>query len=162
MSKSRDPLALSAHWHVDCTLNNELPDDRVVSSRFLVNLPFGAITLVLMVVFGLKLSNDLTLRGFINDWDRRIAESRVEIASIKQMQRDYSTASTKIEEAHQLVKNRLFVYDFVNELGRTRPEQMVINTIESTGYGVLMRGTLGESSERATLMIGQYVAQLAN
>lgn len=43
---------LSPNWHVDCRLPDELPDDRVVSSRFLLNLPFGAITLVLMVFFG--------------------------------------------------------------------------------------------------------------
>lgn len=160
MSKNRDPLALSDHWHVDCRLESELPDDRVVSSRFLVNLPFGAITLVLMVVFGLKLSTDLSLRGFINDWNRRLSESRVKIATIKQMQRDYSVVSSKIEQAHSLAKNRLFVYNFMTELGHTRPEQMVINTVESTGYGIIVRGTLGESSERATLLIQQYVALL--
>ena len=63
MSKSRDPLALTPHWHVDCALEAELPDDRVVSSRFLVNLPFGAVTLILIVVFSLRLSTDLSLRG---------------------------------------------------------------------------------------------------
>src|ERR1035437_10103370 len=89
MSKSRDPLALSPHWHVDCSLVAELPDDRVVSSRFLVNLPFGAVTLVLLVLFGLKLSNDLSLRFEIANSDRRMADSRVEVASIKQMQLDY-------------------------------------------------------------------------
>ena len=161
MSKSRDPLALSPHWHVDCSLVAELPDDRVVSSRFLVNLPFGAVTLVLLVLFGLKLSTDLSLRFEIANSDRRMADSRVEVASIKQMQLDYIGASAKIELAHRLINNRLFVYHFTTELGHTRPEQMVINSIESTDTGVIVRGTLGESSERATLLIGEYVKQLS-
>jgi hypothetical protein len=161
MSKSRDPLALSDHWHVDCRLETELPDDRVVSSRFLVNLPFGAVALGLLVLFGLNLSTDLSLRGFISDWGRRLADSRVQVAGIKQMQREYAVVSAKIEQAHSLVKNRLFVYNFMNQLGRTRPEQMIISNVESTAAGVVVRGTLGESSERATLLIGQYVAQLA-
>ena len=161
MSKSRDPLALSDHWHVDCRLEAELPDDRVVSSRFLVNLPFGAVTLGLLVLFGLNLSTDLSLRNFIADWSRRLSESRVQVAGIKQMQRDYAVVSAKIEQAHILVKNRLFVYNFLNELGRTRPDQMVVNSIESTGQSIVVRGTLGESSEKATLLIGQYVAQLS-
>jgi len=161
MSKKRDPLALSDHWHVDCRLVAELPDDRVVSSRFLVNLPFGAVALGLLVLFSLNLSTDLSLRNFIADWTRRLSDSRVQVAAIKQMQREYAVVSTKIAQAHGLVKNRLFIYNFMNELGRTRPEQMVINSIESTTSGILMRGTLGESSERATLLIGQYVAQLS-
>jgi len=162
MSKSRDPLALTPHWHVDCRLESELPDDRVVSSRFLVNLPFGAVTLALCIFFGLELSKDLSLRSFIADWGRRLADSRVQVASIKLMQRDYAGVSSKIEMAHQLVRNRLFLYGFLSELGRTRPDQMTVNTIESTPTGVVVRGTLGESSDRATQLIGQYVAQLAN
>jgi hypothetical protein len=161
MSKNRDPLALSDNWHVDCALVAELPDDRVVSSRFLFNLPFGAVTLVLLVVFGLKFSTYLSLHNFIADWDRRLADSRVQVASIKQMQREYAVASSKIEMAHGLVNNRLFVYNFLSELGRTRPESMLISSIDSTAYGINVRGTLGESSETATRLIGQYVAQLA-
>jgi hypothetical protein len=160
MSKNRDPLALSAHWHVDCALVNELPDDRVVSSRFLVNLPFGAVTLVLLVIFGLKLSNDLSLRTFISDWGRRLADSRVQLAGIKQMQRDYTGASNKIEQAYRLAHNRISIYDFMTELAHTRPEQMAISNIESTATSIVVRGTLGESSERATLLIGRYVEQL--
>ena len=53
------------------------------------------------------------------------------------------------------------MYNFLNELGRTRPDQMVVNSIESTGQSIVVRGTLGESSEKATLLIGQYVAQLS-
>lgn len=161
MSKNRDPLALSPHWHVDCSLVDELPDDRVVSSRFLVNLPFGAVTLVLLVVFGLKLSNDLSLRSFISDWGRRLADSRVQVAGIKRMQRDYAVVSSKIEQAHRLAYNRLGVYDFMTQLAHTRPEQMTISNIESTATGVVVRGTLGESSERSTLLIGKYVEQLS-
>jgi hypothetical protein len=160
MSKSRDPLALSDNWHVDCALVSELPDDRVVSSRFLFNLPFGAVTLGLIVLFSLNLSTDLSLRNFIADWNRRLADSRIQVASIKQMQREYAVVSSKIEAAHRLAKNRLFVYGFMTQLGHTRPESMVINTIESMSYGVAVRGTLGESSERATLLIGEYVAKL--
>jgi len=160
MSKNRDPLALSDNWHVDCALVAELPDDRVVSSRFLFNLPFGAVTLVLLVIFSLKLSTDLSLRNLITDWNRRLADSRVQVASIKQMQREYAVVSTKIEMAHRLVNGRMLVYNFVNALGHTRPDTMTISSIDSTSYGVVVRGTLGESSEHATLLIGQYVAQL--
>ena len=160
MSKSRDPLALSPHWHVDCSLVAELPDDRVVSGRFLINLPFGAITLVLLVLVGLNLANFLSLRFNITDWNRRLSDSRVELASIKQMQREYVGTAKKIEMAHTLLKGRLMVYAFMTELGRTRPDQMVMNDIEATGSSIVVRGTLGESSEQATLLIGKFVEQM--
>ena len=121
MSKNRDPLALSPNWHVDCTLAHELPDDRVVSSRFLFNLPFGAVTMALLVFFGLKLSTDLSLRFEIANSARRIADSRVEVASIKQMQREYTVVAAKIEHAHALARNRLFVYHFTTQLDLTIP-----------------------------------------
>ena len=78
---------------------------------------FGAVTLVLMVLFGWYLYKDLNLRFEIANASRRIADSRVEVAGINQMQRDYIVAANKIELAHTLVRNRLFVYHFTTELG---------------------------------------------
>ena len=41
MSKSRDPLALTPHWHIDCALVDELPDDR---QRLIARKLFQALT----------------------------------------------------------------------------------------------------------------------
>ena len=114
-NQSQDPLVLSPNWHVDCRLTAELPDDRVVSSRFLVNLPFGLVTLGLLMFFGWKFSTYLSLRSNIDDWGRRLADSRIEVANIKQLQRDYAGAAAKIELAHNLINAPLFVTHFTNE-----------------------------------------------
>ena len=42
MSRSKDPLALRPHWHVDYRIEAELPDDTVIGTRFLINLGFPA------------------------------------------------------------------------------------------------------------------------
>ena len=159
-NQSRDPLVLSPHWHVDCRLPAELPDDRVVSSRFLVNLPFGLIALGLLVFFGWLLSNDLSLRSNIADWSRRIQDSRIEVANIKQQQREYTTLAFKIETAHSLMKSRLFVTHFMTQLSRSRLGPMVIDTVESFDANLIVRGTLGGTAEQATRSIGAYVEQL--
>ena len=159
-NQSRDPLVLSPHWHVDCRLPAELPDDRVVSSRFLVNLPFGLITLGLVVFFGWLLSTDLSLRSNIADWARRLSDSRVEIANIKQQQRDYTGLAFKIETAHTLMKSRLFVSHFMTQLSRSRLGSMVIDNVESFDSNLIVRGSLGGTAEQATRAIGTYVDQL--
>ncbi|MEI7552277.1 MAG: hypothetical protein WCL24_08090 [Verrucomicrobiota bacterium] len=159
-NQSRDPLVLSAHWHVDCRLPAELPDDRVVSSRFLVNLPFGMATLGLLIFFGWLLSTDLSLRGNIADWSRRLSDSRVEVATIKQQQREYAALAFKIEAAHTLMKSRLFVSHFMTQLSRSRPGPMIIDNVESFDANLIVRGTLGGSAEQATRAIGVYLDQL--
>lgn len=159
-NQSYDPLMLSPHWHVDCRLMAELPDDRVVSSRFLVNLPFGAIALIVLVFFGWKLSTVLSLRSNIADWAQRLNNSKIELASIKQLQREYATDSFKIEVAYKMIKNRLFITGFLTQLSHIKPEQMIINNVESTDIGIVVRGALNEPGERGTLLIGSFVEQL--
>jgi hypothetical protein len=159
-NQSRDPLELTPHWHVDCRLPGELPDDRVVSSRFLVNLPFGLITLGLLVFFGWLLSTDLSLRSNIADWGRRISDSRIEVATIKQQQRDYTTLAFKIEAAHNLMKSRLFVSHFMTQLSRSRLGPMVIDNVESFDANLIVRGSLGGTAEQASRAIGTYLDQL--
>lgn len=159
-NQSRDPLVLSAHWHVDCRLPNELPDDRVVSSRFLVNLPFGAIALTLLVFFSWELITDLSLRSNISDWGRRLSDSRVGVAAIKAQQREYTTLAFKIETAYNLMKNRLFVSHFMTQLSHSRPGPMVIDSVESLENSILVRGNLAGSAEDATQAIGVYLDQL--
>ena len=159
-NQSRDPLVLSAHWHVDCRLPAELPDDRVVSSRFLVNLPFGMATLGLLIFFGWLLSTNLSLRGNIADWSRRLSDSRVEVASIKQQQREYATLAFKIETAHTLMKSRLYVSHFMTQLSRSRPGTMVIESVDSLNANLIVQGRLRGSAEQATRAIGDYVEKL--
>ncbi len=159
-NQSRDPLVTSVHWHVDCRLTAELPDDRVVSSRFLVNLPFGAVTLALLIFFGWELTTDLSLRNNIADWSRRLSDSRVELLNIKSQQREYTTLAFKIETSYNLMKGRLFVSHFMRQLAHLRPGSMVIDNVEATDTSVLVRGSLVGGAEEATRDIGVYLEQL--
>ncbi|MDB6170587.1 MAG: hypothetical protein JWM88_3451 [Verrucomicrobia bacterium] len=159
-NQSRDPLLLTSHWHIDCRLPAELPDDRVVSSRFLANLPFGLMTLGLFVFFCWQLSSDLSLRANVADLNRRLAESRVTVATIKQQQRDYTTLAFKIETAHTLMKNRLFISHFMTQLSRARPGTMVIESVEGLEVAIVVRGSMSGAAEKAGAEIGNYVETL--
>lgn len=159
-NQSRDPLVLSPNWHVDCQLSSELPDDRVVSSRFLLNLPFAAVTLALLVIFFWELSTDFSLNAAISDRARKINDSRVQIATIKQQQRDYTGYAFKIEAAHNLVKNRLYVSHFMSELSVARPGPMVIEAVEMIESSIIVRGTLTGSAEDSTSLVSAYLKRL--
>jgi hypothetical protein len=160
MKQSRDPLALSGHWHIDCRLPAELPEDTIISRRFLVHVGFVAVALAAVLFTGYQTYVMLSLRHQIRDWDQRINDNRSEVRDIQHMQKEYALEAAKIDQAHALVKPQLYVSELIANLGRTRPERMAIDMIEWNDSGVVIRGNLRERSDRATEMLGGYVEQL--
>ena len=160
MSRNRDPLALSPHWHVDCRLEAELPEDNVVGTRFLINVIFTAVAVAALLFTGWLGYLSLSLRYEIRDWEQRINDNRAEVRDIQRMQRDYGVEAAKVDQAYALVRPLFNVSALVSDLGRTRPPEMMVDVIEWNEAGLVMRGSLHESSERASQILGSYVKQL--
>lgn len=160
MTKSRDPLILSPHWHVDCRLETELPEDNVVGKRFLINAVFGFGTLTLILFTGWLAYMDISLRGQIHDWDQRISDSQREVREIQQMQREYLAEAKKVDSAYALMKAPLFISDFIARLGQTLPPQMVIDSIESSNNSILVRGSIHATFETAGELFNGYLKRL--
>jgi len=160
MSRERDPLALGPHWRVDLRLTAELPEDNLVGTRFIVHVLFSAVALAALLFTGWLGYLDGSLRYQIRDWEQRIKDNHTEQADIKKMQVEYATEAKKIDDAWQLVRPQLRVYDFITNLGRTRPDQLAIEAIEWNDAGVTVRGSLRETSERATNLLSSYVKLL--
>ena len=157
---SRDPMGLTAHWHLDCRLESELPEDNVIGTRFLINTLFGAVAFAALLFAGWLGYLDLSTRHQIHDWERRIEENRATVRDIQNMQREYAVEAAKIDEAYKLVRPQLAVYEFLGNLGRSRPAQLVIDAIDWNDAGIIVHGNLHESSERASLLLGNYVKAL--
>lgn len=160
MKRNRDPLALSAHWHVDCRLTAELPEDTLIGTRFIVHVAFIAAALAAVVFTGHQAYVMLNLHRQIRDWEQRINDNRAEVRDIQRMQKEYAVEAAKIDQAHALVRPHLYVSELVANLGRTRPERMAIDIIEWNETGVVIRGSLKERSDRATEILGGYIDQL--
>lgn len=160
MKRTRDPLGLSPNWHVDLRLETELPEDTVIGTRFLVHAAFSAVALAAVVFAGHQGYIALSLAHQVQDWEKRINDNRAEVADITRMQREYSTEAVKIDQAYALVRPQLFVSDFIDSLGRTRPDRIAIDLIEWNDSGVVLRGNLRERSDRATELLGGYIDQL--
>ncbi len=160
MSKSRDPIAAIPHWHLDCRIESELPEDNLVGTRFLINVLFGAVTLAALLFVGWLGYLDLSTRHQIRDWDQRINDNRAEVRDIQRMQREYAVEAAKIDEAFKLIRPQLHVYEFLQNLGRSRPAQLVIDSIDWNDTGITVHGNVHENSERASLLLGNYVKTL--
>jgi hypothetical protein len=160
MSRERDPLAPSPHWRIDVRLVAELPEDTVVGTRFLVNVLFCALALAALLFTGWLVYLDLNLRAQIRDWELRISDMRPEVRDVQRMQVEYAAATAKIDQAWKLVRPRLRVYEFITNLGRTRPDPMAIDIIEWNEAGVVVRGGVQASSEQATGILGDWVRRL--
>lgn len=160
MKRPGDPLVVSPHWHVDCRIEAELPEDRLVTKRFLVNAFASAAAFSALLFTGYLGYQMVHLRQLIESWDQRMKESRPEVREIQRMQGEYAAEAAKIDQAHALVRPEFHVFDFISHIGRTRPEQMTIDMIEWNDTGVVVRGNVRERSERASRVLGGYVEQL--
>jgi hypothetical protein len=157
---SRDPLSLTPHWHFDCRIEADLPEDTIVGTRFLINVIASAIALSALLFAGYLGYQVLNLRHQIKDWELRINDHRAEVRDIQRMQTEYAAEATKIDQAYELVKPEFNVSNFIAHIGRTRPDQMGIDMIEWNDAGVVLRGNLRERSERASRLLSGYVEQL--
>jgi exoribonuclease R len=160
MSRERDPLAPPPHWRVDVRLIAELPEDNLVGTRFLVHVGFSALAVTALIFAGWLGYRDYKIRHEISDWERRIRESAAEVRDIQNMQKKYAVEAAKIDQAWTLIRPQLRISEFLADLGRTRPEQLVIDIIEWNEAGIAVRCNIRESSEAATRILGNYVRLL--
>lgn len=161
MSQSRDLNAAMPHWHLDCRIESELPEDNVVGTRFLINALCGALAVAAMLYAGWLSYLDFTIRRQTSDWELRIKDNRAEVLEVKRMQGEYSVASAKIDEAYRLIKPQLRVYEFLANLGRSRPDRLMINSIEWNDAGISVHGSLRDvSSQSGSMLLGNYVKAL--
>jgi hypothetical protein len=157
-----DLPAAGAAWHLDCRLVGELPEDSIVSTRFIINAVIGSVTVGVALGCGWLFYTNLELRGQIDMWERRMTENTPALKEIQGVQAQYAKDSARIDEAFELMHQPMLVSEFIAQLGRSRPAQVVFDLIETGGVDVvLLRGSLRENSERASRQLGSYVESLA-
>jgi hypothetical protein len=162
MTSARERLLLASHWHVDCRLVAELPEDSVVGIRFITYAISCAIALGAVLFTGWYAYADLSLRHQIEDATQHLEDDRWEVIEIRRLQRFYEIEAKKIESAASEMKNPLLLSGFISQLGHDLPERMVVDSIELSEGQFVVRGRLREASERASRLIGGYLDKLRN
>jgi hypothetical protein len=160
MSRRREPLRLGSHWHVDCRLETELPEDSIVSPHFFAHVLFGSVAVAMLLFTGWMGYRAFNIRNQVLDWDKTIKDNAVETREIQRMQREYVAEASKIDQAYGTIRPTLLISELMATIGRTLPSQVVIEYMELTDNGVVIRGKLRESMQRANRILGDYVALL--
>jgi hypothetical protein len=156
-----DLPAAGAAWHFDCRLVAELPEDSVVGTRFLINAVFGGLTLGVGLGVGWLAYTNFELRGQVSLWEKRMTDNAQVLKEIEAVQRDFTRDSARLDEAYNLMHQPMAVSELTTLLGESRPAQVVFELIETGGPEIIvLRGSLRESSERASRLLGAYVDQL--
>jgi hypothetical protein len=160
MSRSSDRFFASPNWHVDCRLVAELPEDSVVGVRFITYMVSIAVALAALLLTGWFAYSDVNLRQQIDDANHRLEDDYWDVAEIRRLQRFYEIEAKKIESAYAEIKNPIFFSGFISDLGRTMPDRMIVDAIDFTEGKIVVRGRFPESPEKASELIGGYVAKL--
>lgn len=157
MSKHRTIPRAGSNWHVDCRLEEELPEDNLISLQFVANLLFGTVTFCLLLTFSWFVYRNINQHRQIRDWEKRIEENMAQARQIQILQREYVAEASKIDQAYGAIRPSLFVSEFIRVLSTTVPAQIGIESLEWTDTDIMMRGVLRGSSQQSARILGDYV-----
>jgi len=147
-------------WHFDCRLSKELPDDNPVRGRFLANLFSATIATVTLFYAGITVYSWSVLRNDISYWQQQIRTNSAQMAELQKVISSIQTGAHRLDSIYKLAKTPLPVSEFIQEIGRTRPANVRIDMLEFHDGTAFIRGGLRESSQRASALLSQYVAEL--
>lgn len=160
MIADRKNNPFSAPWRVDCRLARELPDDKAVRSHFLVQLAAVLLCAVLLLVAGWQAFQLNTTRAGIARWVKTMADDRAIFDEVRRERAEIAADGRRIGEAASALQTRILTFDYLSAIGRTRPENLRIDQIESLETGLVLRGIILVSPEKASRQLGKYVADL--
>ncbi len=147
-------------WRVDCRISTALPSGNLIRRRFVTN----AIAVTLAIVAGL-LAFWLHYLGQTHEadtalWTQSIADNKRQVDELNASIRKLTTSSDRIDAAYKLMASPYRVSALIMALGRSRPTSMQIESLDSIETGLVLRGTLHESSDKARTTLNSYREEL--
>ena len=156
----KDSDAYQGPWHLDRRLSGELPSNDLVRSRFMANAVTATLAACALIIMGWQLYLNNTLASEISYWNQRIQENQRQADELKALTRTLGDQTAKLDQAYGLVAAPYVLSDLVMAFGRTRLDRMTIESINGFAGGVVVRGILHVSSEKATQQLRAYVETL--
>ena len=162
MPRNLTEFYLEPNWHSDFRDLTTLPEDRVVRVRFLINACAGALAFILFLLVGWLLFTRHSVAAQLHFWDEKITTHRREYDELQFVLRDYMIEAGKIQDAYDLIYIPFVPSEFVLDISRTLPDRMTVDTIGYANGTVTMRGSLAESPEQASRVLGRFIETLRN
>jgi hypothetical protein len=157
---AKDPKANAAYqgpWHIDCRLTGNLPSSDLVRSRFMANAIAATLAVSALMILGWQLYLNDSLETEISFWNQRISENQQQANELKALTHKLGDQTARLDQAYTLTASPYVLSNLVMAFGRTRLDQMTIESINGFTGGVVLRGTLRGPSEAATQQLRAYV-----
>ena len=147
-------------WRIDCRISAALPSSDLIRRRFITNAIATTLAAVaVMIAFWLYYLGR-TLEEDTAAWSQRITDNRPAVEELAASTRKLNTAADRIDAAYLLMAAPYRVSELIMTLGRTRPASMQIANLDSMETGLVMRGSLYESSDKAKITLNNYREEL--
>jgi hypothetical protein len=156
----KDNDAYQGPWHIDCRLSGNLPSNDLVRSRFVANTIASTMAIGALMTVCWQLYIGKSLRSEISYWNQRIQENQAQSNELKALTKTLGEQTARLDQAYTLVANPYLLSDLLMILGRTRAEQMTIESVHGFAGGIVVRGTLRSPSDQATQQLRAYVETL--
>jgi hypothetical protein len=147
-------------WHIDCRQSALLPSNDLVRRRFLANVIAVTLAACAVVLTFWQLYLGRALLTDTNYWEQRVSDNRRLIAALDHDTKILSTKTARLDYAYDLMAMRYQVSDLLFSIGRTRPPNMRIDSIDISDAATIIRGFLREPSEQASRTLRTYVETL--
>lgn len=116
-------------WHPDFRVVDQLPDTKIVRTRFLVNSFGVAIFVILLVFVGLRELTKFGIVESISSAEQEILEKSSTNRNLEKMNREFRSLSTKLQDIKSFNKQPIRPNELLVELTRIRTLDVVFNSI---------------------------------
>jgi len=149
-----------APWRVDCRLARELPDDRPVRKRFVVQLTFAFMALIAISWAITEAIRVQALRTDVTGWRNRLAVQTSTEQSARRDTQELQAFVNKIDEAHRTLQPVLPATAIVTEIAQLRPGTVTLDRLSLADGTLSLHGLVRGDAERASRLVGDYVKSL--
>lgn len=157
---AKPDAAYQGPWRVDCRISAALPSGDLVRRRFVTNAIAATLATAALVFTFWLFYLGRTLESDIAGWEQRIADNKRQVDSLNADTRTLGASATRIDSAYALMASPYPLSELLMALGRNRPASMQIESLDSLQTGLVLRGSLRESSDRAKHTLDQCRQQM--
>ena len=147
-------------WRVDCRLSAALPSSGLVRRRFITNAVATTLAAAALLLACWHYYLGQTLAADTALWTQRITDHKKQVDELTAATRKLTVSSDRIDAAYRLMGSPYRVSEFVMALGGSRPASMQIGSIDSLETGLVLRGILHETSDKARTTLNTYRDEL--
>jgi hypothetical protein len=153
-------VSLMPSWHPNFRNFERLPDVKVVRTSFFVNCAAIVLASGFLLYFGLQEYKLRGIRGQIGDLDRQIDDNKKLSEQAVQLYQQFRAEENKAAEVAAFMKTDFVRSDFIIELGKSLPENIVLKSINLQEAGVSLLGVVRGTPDEAFGLAQAYINQL--